>query len=201
MLILSPFKERNVACVYYAACVYLLGVQYIAMSPPRTQTKAAIGCSNLFIVQSKLVQCNAYSFTFCFQWSGSGYCVILPYLLISRIHLLISIKMALASIFIDIKNSFMDRLAEFDLLISRIHLLISINEFLISRIHLLISRIHLLISRIHLLISINEFLISRIHLLISINEFLISINEFLISRIHLLISIKMDAVKHIYWYQ
>ena len=78
--------------------------------------------------------------------------------------------MALASIFIDIKNSFMDRLAEFDLLISRIHLLISINEFLIS----------------------------RIHLLISINEFLISINEFLISRIHLLISIKMDAVKHIY---
>ena len=69
--------------------------------------------------------------------------------------------MALASIFIDIKNSFMDRLAEFDLLISRIHLLISINEFLISRIHLLISTIHLLISRIHLLISINEFLIKN----------------------------------------
>ena len=82
MLILSPFKERNVACVYYAACVCLLGVQYIAMAPPRTQTKAAIGCSSLFIVQC-----------------------IFPHILFPVVR---ERLLCYFTVFIDIKNSFID---------------------------------------------------------------------------------------------
>ena len=102
MLILSPFKERNVACVYYAACVCLLGVQYIAMAPPRTQTKAAIGCSSLFIVK----------------------CVFLHMLFpVVRERLL-----CYFTVFIDIKNSFIDTNKSVHLLISRIHLWIELQS-------------------------------------------------------------------------
>ena len=102
MLILSPFKERNVACVYYAACVCLLGVQYIAMAPPRTQTKAAIGCSSLFIVQ----------------------CIFLHILFpVVRERLL-----CYFTVFIDIKNSFIDINKSVHFLISRIHLWIELQS-------------------------------------------------------------------------
>ena len=151
------------------------------MSPPRTQTKAAIGCSNLFIVQ----------------------CIFLHILFpVVRERLL-----CYFTVFIDIKNSFIDinkdgagihlywyqefiygstcRVRFIDIKNS----FIDINKWILDIKNSFIDINKDGCRKTHLLISINEFLISRIHLLISINEFLISINEFLISINEFLISI------------
>ena len=101
MLILSPFKERNVACVYYAACVCLLGVQYIAMPPPAHANE-----SGDWLLQS-IVQCIFLHILF-------------P---VIRERLL-----CYFTVFIDIKNSFIDINKSVHLLISRIHLWIELQS-------------------------------------------------------------------------
>ena len=98
MLILSPFKLRTLP-VFTMQRAFVYSVQYVAMAPPRTQTKAAIGCSSLFIGQCQFLQ------------------ILFP---VVRERLL-----CYFTVFIYIKNSFID-------INKSVHLLISINHLWIE---------------------------------------------------------------------